>query len=113
MSETPAFSWRFSVVAAIASALVAVTAMLIVLLALISTGNSPLASDTDATVLAVIVAIVLAPLLSCLTAFTVSVFAAKHAMLRHALVAMGLSVLFDVAFGVPAAVLAVVLTAPR
>lgn len=111
MTTERSFSWRYATAVAIVAAVlaVAVTAALLVVLAV--TGNRPFAGSADATILGVAVMSVVTPLLSCLVAFTISVFTAKQAMGRHALAAMGLSLLFDVAFGVPAAVPAIVLTA--
>lgn len=110
MSER-SFSWRYSTVVAILSAAVAVAVTVGVLVTLSVTGNRPFAGSGDATALGLIVALVVTPLMSILVAFTASVFTARQAMLLHAGAAMGLSLLFDVAFGVPAVVLAIVLTA--
>lgn len=107
------FSWRFAILAGAASAIVAVAVTIGVILVLQATGNRPFAGDGDATTLAVLVSLIVTPLLSSLLAFAISAFFARSSMILHAIAAVVLSLLFDVAFGFPAGVIAVALTGPR
>ena len=115
MDETTkrSFSWRFAILAGAASAIVAVAVTISVVLVLQATGNRPFAGDGDATALAVLVAVIVTPLLSSLLAFAIAAFVARSSMILHAIAGVVLSLFFDVAFGIPAGVIAIALTGPR
>ena len=110
MTETH-FDWRYAIVVGFVSALVAVAIMVSVLVVLANSAGMRATGD-DNTVVGLVVAALITPLLSGLLAFSLTEFTAKAAAMRQALAAIFLSLLFDVALGVPAAVLAVVLTRP-